>query len=188
MELMRLGGPMMWPLLAVSIAALAIILERFWAVIAYRVPRGITTHSSRTQVIEAASKLEPLSAFVQELRSEAPNEDMLAMEGQSVVADMEKRLGLLAMLAKCATLMGLLGTILGMIETFSVIADTTSGIDMSLLARGLWQALITTAAGLIIAIPSYIALALLEGRAQAMAQFLSLAANICTQTEKRSTP
>ena len=57
---------------------------------------------------------------------------------------------------------------------------------MSLLARGLWQALITTAAGLIIAIPSYIALALFEGRAQAMAQFLSLAANICTQAKQRS--
>lgn len=51
-------------------------------------------------------------------------------------------------------MLGLLGTIIGMIQTFAVIAQSRSGIDMELLAEGIWQALITTATGLIIAIPA----------------------------------
>ncbi len=82
------------------------------------------------------------------------------------------------MLAKSATLLGLLGTVLGMIGAFFVVSSSTTGVDMSELSRGLWQALITTAAGLIIAIPAYIAVAWFQTRADAMGELLTLAANI----------
>lgn len=178
MELMRLGGPVMWPLLLISVAALAIVIERFWVSMPLRAPRGITTRSNPAEVISALAEAEALSGFRAALEDPGSDADRITMEGESVTGFMEKRLGILAALAKCATLLGLLGTVLGMIGTFSVIASARGGVDMSLLAEGLWQALITTAAGLVIAIPSYIALAFFEARAEAMAKFLTLAANI----------
>lgn len=185
MELMRLGGPVMWPLLLISIAALAVIIERLWATLPYRAPKGLSTQSSPDEAAAAAERAAPLAAFARLIRSSSASPDLIAMEGESIVSFMDRHLKLLGVLAKCATLLGLLGTILGMIETFSVIAGTTGGVDMSLLADGLWQALITTAAGLTIAIPSYIALALFESRSEAMAAFLTLAANICLEGRRR---
>lgn len=81
-------------------------------------------------------------------------EGMLSENVSALAAFMEKRLSLLATLGRISPLLGLLGTIIGMIQTFAVIAQSRSGIDMELLAEGIWQALITTAAGLIIAIPA----------------------------------
>ena len=75
-----------------------------------------------------------------------------------------------------------------MIDTFSVVAATTSGIDMTLLADGLWQALITTAAGLVIAIPAFLAYAWFAGRCRQMSAFLSLAANIAAEGRSASAP
>ena len=65
-----------------------------------------------------------------------------------------------------------------MIDTFAVVSETQSGIDMALLAQGLWQALITTAAGLIIAIPTSLALAYYQGRVRDVAHFLTLSGNL----------
>ena len=71
-----------------------------------------------------------------------------------IAAFLERRNALLATLGRVSPLLGLLGTIIGMIQTFAVVAQSKSGIDMELLADGIWQALITTATGLIIAIPA----------------------------------
>lgn len=84
-------------------------------------------------------------------------EGVLAENISSLAAMMDKRLPLLATLGRISPLLGLLGTIIGMIQTFAVIAQSRSGIDMELLAEGIWQALITTATGLIIAIPAVFA-------------------------------
>ena len=178
MELMKLGGPMMWPLLAASIAAFAIIIERFIFLGAYKVPKSLRATSSRSEAAAACSGVPVLAEFAKLLSADRPNAAALEMTGAAVVADMENRLGILASLAKTSTLMGLLGTILGMISTFSAIAGASAGVDMGILAEGLWQALITTAAGLFIAIPSFIASAVFEAKVKRMADALTLAANI----------
>ncbi|MDD5724122.1 MAG: MotA/TolQ/ExbB proton channel family protein, partial [Syntrophales bacterium] len=67
-------------------------------------------------------------------------------------------------IAVIAPLMGLTGTVLGMIESFRVMAACGGGASVGLLAKGIWEALITTAAGLLVAIPAEIAYHYLEGR------------------------
>ena len=74
-------------------------------------------------------------------------------------------------------LLGLLGTVLGMIQTFSRLADTQGALDMTLLADGIWQALLTTAAGLIIAIPAVAAHQAFLRREEGVAFVLALLAN-----------
>jgi len=185
MELIALGGPVMWPLLALSMAALAIVIERLLVIRVFRAPKGITALSSASDVRAAVSGLSPLSSFAKAL-CESGDARRITLAGEEVLARMEKHLSLLAVIAKTSTLLGLLGTILGMIDAFSVIASMTSGVDMTLLASGLWQALITTAAGLVIAIPTYLFLAFFEARVKAMAEFLTLAGNIAAATEKSS--
>ena len=163
MGLIELGGWMMWPLLAVSVAALAIVVERALVFMGCLFPDsrfpGLVLEAMRTgDVRPLAARLEAVPSlrdFAALLGSPLPNrEAALRLAGETVLERLEARLSLLSVLARLAPLMGLLGTILGMITTFSRIAEARSGVDMSLLAGGIWQALLTTAAGLCIAIPA----------------------------------
>lgn len=178
MEFMRQGGWMMWPLLIVSVVNLAIILERFWVINATRAPQKLEPHAGVSEVLEAVGKRSAYQAFKETLTAPKPNEKMIALPGQNIVISMERHLSMLDILAKSTTLMGLLGTVSGMIKAFAVIAESTGGVNMTLLAEGLWQALITTATGLIIAIPSNIASAWFRSAVSETAYFLTLAGNI----------
>ena len=179
MQIMLLGGPVMWPLLLISILALAVIVERAFVILPVRAPRGLTAGSSRTEILKMLEGAHESFGLFREAAAEArPDEIRLTAAGEDVVSKLDARLSLLAALSKTATLLGLLGTILGMIDTFAVVSETQSGIDMALLAQGLWQALITTAAGLIIAIPTSLALAYYQGRVRDVAHFLTLSGNL----------
>ena len=101
---------------------------------------------------------------------------------------LEKHLSLMAVLARLAPLLGLLGTILGMIATFAHIADSGSGINMTLLASGIWQALLTTAAGLSIAIPSLLALHWFRQRVSDIADALNATANAALSIQRIRKP
>ena len=133
--------------------------------------------SSADEVLKALDGCEALAQFRAELSKPEPDEESVQLAGEAVVAQLDARLGLLSALAKLATLTGLLGTVLGMIETFAAISYLSGGIDMTSLASGLWQALITTAAGLSIAIPASLALYLFEAGSKRMARILTVAAN-----------
>ncbi|WP_297612880.1 MotA/TolQ/ExbB proton channel family protein [uncultured Sutterella sp.] len=187
MDIIFLGGPVMWPLLAISVAVVAIIIERFLVLSGYRVP-ALLPQDSPERAIEAVRSSESLASFLSVLEREHPDERLLEAAGQSIILKMEKHFSLLTVLAKSATLLGLLGTVLGMIGAFFVVSSSTTGVDMSELSRGLWQALITTAAGLIIAIPAYIAAAWFQTRADAMGEFLTLAANIVLAGKETQRP
>ena len=172
MGLIELGGWMMWPLLAVSVAALAIVVERALVFMGCPFPDsrfpGLVLEAMRTgDVRPLAARLEAVPSlrdFAALLGSPLPNrEAALRLAGETVLERLEARLSLLSVLARLAPLMGLLGTILGMITTFSRIAEARSGVDMSLLAGGIWQALLTTAAGLCIAIPALFFLSCFQG-------------------------
>lgn len=146
MGLIELGGWMMWPLLAVSVAALADCRRAGAGVHGMSVPglpfsrprAGGDAHGRPVRPLAARLEAVPsLRDFAALLGSPLPNrEAALRLAGETVLERLEARLSLLSVLARLAPLMGLLGTILGMITTFSRIAEARSGVDMSLLAGG----------------------------------------------------
>lgn len=131
------GGPMMWVLAVISISLLALAIERIIVFNQYRIEGG------NTPTVVAFHKALANKDF-----------DGAAFFGDRIVAAMEMRLDLISLGAKLATSAGLLGTILGMIDTLAAVGLTSGGVDMEALAAGLRQALITTATGLLLALPA----------------------------------
>lgn len=185
MWLIELGGWMMWPLLLASVTVLAIIVERLIVFAACPFPDGafpgLVLEATRTgnvlALAEGMGRIPLLVPFAKTLTAEGSQETALRLAGELVLERLEARLPLLSLLARLAPLMGLLGTILGMINTFSRIAESASGVDMTMLAGGIWQALLTTAAGLCIAIPALFFLSFFQNRVRRVADALNKAGN-----------
>lgn len=191
MDILLMGGWMMWPLTLISITATAIIVERLLLFSSFRFPPRSASalleeavRGNRAPLLAELEKVERLRRFASLLSADGPGKEAaLRIEGEAVVKALEARLPLLSILARLAPLMGLLGTVLGMIETFSEIANAQAGVNMNQLAGGIWQALITTAAGLIIAIPSLFFLHYFQTRVQQAAEALSETANAVLASE-----
>ncbi|HJD97686.1 MotA/TolQ/ExbB proton channel family protein [Mailhella massiliensis] len=194
MNIFLMGGWMMWPLALISIMATAIVVERLLLFSSCRFPqRGLTilleeaVQGDIEPLLEAVRKVHMLRRFADLLSADGPGKEAaLRIEGEAVVKRLEARLPMLSILAKLAPLMGLLGTVLGMISTFSEIANAQAGINMNQLAGGIWQALITTAAGLFIAIPALFFLHYFQTRVDEVASALSEAANAVLATEEEA--
>lgn len=167
LEIIQAGGWVMWPIIAGSVIALAIIIERFWTLRASRIaPPGLAGRVWQ-QIREGKFGRDQLKA----LREDSPLGFILAAgianarsgrevmkesiedAGGHVVHEMERFLSTLGTVAALSPLLGLLGTVLGMIEVFNVVALRGSG-EPAALAHGISMALITTAAGLVVAIPA----------------------------------
>ena len=182
------GGPMMWPLLVCWLIALGVILERLWCL--FRVP---DEGQSEMELNEAESLLrnQGEEALVEHLKQGGgvlnfvfaavlKRYDTLVLESRTDIEDMRQELILttdeagvdylgrllnaLGTIGALAPLMGLLGTILGMIRAFDAIARAGAG-DPAAVASGISEALITTATGLIVAIPTIAFHRYLSGRA-----------------------
>lgn len=97
-------------------------------------------------------------------RSIEKQEKMISRAGSKIIRQLEKNLRGLAIIGNITPLLGLLGTVTGMIKAFIKIQELGGRVDASVLAGGIWEALITTAAGLSIAIPTLVAYHYLEGR------------------------
>ena len=185
MNIFMVGGWMMWPLALVSVMVTAIIIERILLFSSCPVPaRDFTERLEKAvegdtaPLLEAMGRIALLKRFSGLMASSHPQrEASLRIEGEAVVRKLEKHLSMLSILARLAPLMGLLGTVLGMISTFSEIASAQAGVNMNQLAGGIWQALITTAAGLVIAIPALFFLHHFQSRVNSVASALSEAAN-----------
>lgn len=177
------GGWMMWPLLALSALACGVIFERamFYAALGH--PTAKTTEAlnaalarrdARALVAALPASHPVFGAFFDELRrlcaspkNPADAEqilDVLDIHAQEIADRLDRRLPFLGVVVRAAPLMGLLGTVLGMINTFSRLAAAQGGVDLMLLAEGIWQALLTTAAGLVVAIPVLLAQYVFAGR------------------------
>ena len=165
MSLIYAGGWVMIPLLLISVIVLALIIDRsltlIWNPMPDKTQREKIFEAVRSgnnaQAAEILRETDWLKSYAIALQSEkkaALYEGYLTEAVTDRAAFLERRCALLATLGRVSPLLGLLGTIIGMIQTFAVIAQSRSGIDMELLADGIWQALITTATGLIIAIPA----------------------------------
>jgi biopolymer transport protein ExbB len=109
-----------------------------------------------------------LAAAMQGMRQRSGDEPRVREEVQRVATleleNLRSYLRLLELIAGLSPLLGLLGTVLGMIEAFQQLEQAGSRIDPALLSGGIWQALLTTAIGLAVAIPSVLALSWLERR------------------------
>jgi biopolymer transport protein ExbB len=167
LELMRAGGWLMLPIIACSVVATAIILERLWALRRPRImPEQLLAqiwqwHRQRqltseriNQVKEGSPLGRILSAgLVNRGHSREVMKEAIHDTGRQVVVEMERHLNTLGTIASVAPLLGLLGTVIGMIDVFGVIMNAGVG-NPGVLAGGISKALITTAAGLSVAIPS----------------------------------
>jgi biopolymer transport protein ExbB len=175
------GGPVMIPLGVASVAALAIIIERLWVLRRknYLRDETITTlhHYLVSRQYTAATDYcrmnpGPFPHLVAALVANrlAPYDELkeiLEDTGRRELMGLQRGLGALATIVAGAPLLGLLGTVLGMIQIFGVVATAGSSLAAGL-AAGIAQALITTAAGLIIAIPALFVHSYLEARAVAI--------------------
>ena len=181
-ELLRQGGPIMAVLILVGIAAASVFLERLLqlhrAQIRWRdFLQGLYVILRRGNVAEAVSLCEEAAGPVPMIiraailrHDEGPEKMRQAMQeaGLAEIPRIEKNLTLLATLAHIAPMLGLLGTILGLMQMLIAIQQRAPLVHAGDLAAGLWQALLVSAAGLAISIPAYAGYNMLVGRVEAL--------------------
>ncbi|MBB4302100.1 biopolymer transport protein ExbB [Rhodobium orientis] len=194
------GGLVMWPLIALSVLVVAIILDRllvfttlplFDADMERRLEAAARGEDTDETLAAAAEKSPPLRPLVEALLGRGAasvREGRATIAIEEIVRGLDRRIGFLGMAARVAPLLGLLGTVIGMIQTFSRLASASGAIDMTLLADGIWQALLTTAAGLVIAIPAVIAQSGFLRREEQVAFALSRLSNRVLMTEAAARP
>ena len=167
LELIKAGGWLMWPIILCSIISLAIVAERFWSLRKKRIaPKHLVAQvyqwekvghldNKRIKTLRTSSALGRILAagLVNRRHPRDVMKESIEEVGRHVAHELERFLNTLGTIASITPLLGLLGTVIGMIKVFAVI--TTHGVgDPSILADGISTALITTAAGLSVAIPS----------------------------------
>lgn len=181
--LFEAGGPVIMILVAMSVIALSVFLLKYWQFLRL----GINKQKGLSQALQLWRKqntqaaLETLStlrnpiARVLEhainLKSQTTISDAIAREEVTRIAKRElassrSYLKVLEVIATLSPLLGLLGTVLGMITAFQKLQGAGSTVDPALLSGGIWEALLTTAAGLVVAIPTVIGLNWLEQRVE----------------------
>ena len=176
-ELIRSGGWVMWPIILCSIAALAITGERLWSLQKkYVTPSNLLAQAqqwlARGELDEARVNLlresSPLGRILAAGLINRDHERVIIKEviedaGRHVAPELERYLRPLGTIAGVSPFLGLLGTVLGMIEMFSGIGSRGVG-DPSIVANGIAQALVATASGLLVAIPSLMFYRYFRGR------------------------
>lgn len=168
LELIKAGGWPMIPLLLLTVAALAIVVERFWSLRRERVlppglgdevrawvARGKPLEPAHIESLRATSPLGALLAALLDVRQRgrAVVRERVEDVGRHLVHRMERFLNALGTIAAAGPLLGLFGTVVGMIQMFLGILDHGIG-DASQLAGGIGKALVCTATGMIVAIPA----------------------------------
>lgn len=184
-EIVKSGGWLMFPIILCSIVAFAIIGERLWSLQRKRIiPKHLVA-----QIWHMQSKGEVTQEQISSVRNSSPLGRVLAAglinvnnsrevmkesieeTGRHVVHEMERYMNSLGTIAAITPLLGLLGTVIGMIKVFSVITAQGVG-NPAVLAGGISEALITTAAGLSVAIPSLMAHRYFRGLIDSLVVFM----------------
>lgn len=189
LTLLAKGGPMMWVLLALALLLLVLLIERTLylhrgQIHAKTFVDGIKNILGKRRLVEALTVCEetpgPVAAVVKAALLHADDEpDAMRFHVQEAAVielpALERRLGSLAAIAQVAPLVGLLGTVLGMMTTF--LAFEKDYMAASALAHGLWQALLCAAGSLMLAIPAHLAHHFLSGRVRAIVRDVEWSAN-----------
>ena len=176
-ELVKAGGWLMLPIIVCSVVALAIIVERIWSLQMRRVlPKHLVAQVWRWEKVhqlndenlrdlQASSPLGSILAagILNRYQSRDIMKESIEDTGRHIVHELERYLNSLGTIAAITPLLGLLGTVIGMIKVFATI--TTQGVgDPGALAGGISEALLTTAAGMSVAIPTLMFFRYFRGR------------------------
>ena len=168
-EIIQAAGWPIWPLILTSIIGVAIMLERFWSLRKSQIiPEGLIVEiktmikqnnldNNKVNILKNSSPLGDLLAVAIAKRKDSVEVIKSALDERAgiIVHNLEKYLGVLVTIATVAPLLGLFGTIIGMVELFS--SFTSSGHDVAVFARGISIALYNTAGGIVVAVPAMIA-------------------------------
>jgi biopolymer transport protein ExbB len=179
-ELIEKGGQLMWLLLGCSMVALAVAVERLYyyhraTVHVGELLQGIGRLVSEGRVDEALreSRAAPgpvarvlQAALLRPLLPRPELRDVAQEAGQLEVGRLEAHLPVLSTIALCAPLIGLLGTILGLVDAFVQVSEVTGYATPVQLSRGVYRSLVTTAGGLVVGVPAYILYAFVAARAK----------------------
>lgn len=175
MGILALGGPVVVILIVTSIATLSLIFYKLWQYQA----AGVGRHIELSHAIQAWDRQDRANAMAHLDKSSSYLAPVIAMslggdgtalsdrvdaESEARFAELERGLNVLDMVAQLAPLLGLFGTVLGMIEAFQTLQGAGNAVDPALLAGGIWVALLTTAAGLAVAMPTSLVLTWFEAR------------------------
>ena len=169
-EIVMAGGWLMLPIILCSILAIAIVIERFWTLSSNRIApkeavgqvwtwiKNNELDSNRLRELRVGSPLGQIlaSGLVQARQGREAMTSAIEQSAAVVVHELERYLSTLGTIAAITPLLGLLGTVIGMIRVFTEIMVQGTG-NPNALAGGISEALITTAAGLCVAIPAYAA-------------------------------
>ena len=201
-QFLRDGGPMIWVIMAASAIALTVFLERLLQYHREQINsteflNGVRTVLKRDNVVEALSICDATPGPVARLvKTAILNRDhgrervreALEEAGLAEVPRLEEKLNLLATIAQLAPLLGLLGTVLGFIQTFNLMQKEGLYAHVSQLSTGVWQALVCAAAGLAVAIPAHAGYNYLVSRVNSIVLDMERAAtdivNIVTEPNK----
>jgi biopolymer transport protein ExbB len=173
-QVFQAGGPIMWPILICSIFALTIIIEKLAHLHSIRIDareflNRILEKVKRNQIKEALEECDKAKGPVAHLlkagilKYDRPRQQVKETIEDAALYEvplLEKNLPALATIAHISPLLGLLGTVTGMVQCFQVIQQKATAfhpVSPGDLAQGIWEALLTTVAGLIVAIPAYVA-------------------------------
>jgi len=185
------GGPVMWLLVALGLAALVVFVERVLFLHRGQIRsteflNGIKNLLQKDRLMEALTLCEetpgPVAKLVKAGLRHA-NDDEVALRfavqeaALTELPALERRISSLAAIAQIAPLFGLLGTLLGMIKTFWQFSQGGSYATPVALAGGMWEALLTAAAALVVAIPAHLGRHFLASRVRAMVQDMEWAGN-----------
>lgn len=173
-EMVVKGGPIMYPIILCSVIALAIVIERVYHLHRAKIDTRkfmdeVANVLRRNKIMEAIEMCDatpgPIAHILKAgiLKHDRPRQEIkeaIEEAGLYEVPRMEKNLTALSTVAHISPLLGLLGTVVGMVRCFQVIQEKSTSLNAVSpgdLAGGIWQALITTVAGLAVAIPAYVA-------------------------------
>jgi biopolymer transport protein ExbB len=176
------GGLLIWPILICSIIAIGIFAERLFyfhraTIHVGEFLQGLSNLLQRRNFAEAlhesAGTPGPVARVIHAaiIRHDAPRaelRDIVQEAGQLEVPKLERFLGVLATLAFLAPLIGLLGTVTGMLEAFGTITSNGGYATVTELSSGVYKSLLTTAAGLVVATPTFVAYSYLSSRVNAL--------------------
>ena len=177
------GGPVMWIILTGGFIALVVFLERLFHLHRAQIKTddflyGITTNLKRGNHLEAIAICDqtpgPCALLVHTaiLNAEEPKEELIKaiqQAGLKEIPRLEQHTNLLITLAQILPMLGLLGTVLGLLTLLTALMNGTPLAEIGDLAGGLWTALLTTAAGLTTGIPAYAGYHFLIGRVESIA-------------------
>jgi Biopolymer transport proteins len=185
-DLIQKGGPVMYIIMILSVISLGIIIERMYNLNKARIDSQkfmdeILNSLKRNKIIESIEMCNKTPGPIAHIikagilkhdRSKPEIKEAIDEAAQLEIPRMEKHLPILATIAHIAPLLGLLGTVSGMIKAFQVIqskAATMAPVNPGDLAGGIWESLLATLAGLLVAIPTYVAYNYLVNHVDSMA-------------------